>query len=299
LGFATGAAALGGELLADMRRENQSQYWYVRLLASGIETLRFYGFGNQSPDVGGSAYHRVTQQRYAVEPSAVWPLSDHVAITAGPIASWSNTSANNGRFIATLRDTLYGAREFGQVGGRLKVTMDARDKPSNARRGLLLSGEGRLYPAIWDATSAFGSAEGRAETYLSAPVLFAPTLALRAAGKKVWGRAPFYESAFLGGPSSLRGYYQQRFAGDASLSSSAELRLTLVRSQGLFPALWGIFGNTDAGRVYVDGRSPGGWHASVGGGAWVALLDRANTFSIGLARGSEQTLLYAGLGFPF
>ena len=299
LGYATGASALGGELLADVRRENQSQYWVLRLLASGIETQRFYGFGNQSPDVGGAAYHRVAQQRYAVEPSAVWPLSHQVAITAGPLASWSNTSANNGRFIATLRDTLYGAREFGQVGGRLMVTMDSRDKPSNARRGLFLSGESRFYPAIWDATSAFGSAEGKAETYLSAPVLFAPTLALRAAGKKVWGPAPFYESAFLGGPSSLRGYYQQRFAGDASLSSSAELRLTLARSQGLFPTLWGIFGNTDAGRVYVDGRSPGGWHTGVGGGAWVALLDRANTLSIGITQGHDQTVVYAGLGFPF
>jgi hypothetical protein len=299
LGYATGAAALGGELLADVRRENQSQYWSLRLLASGIERQRFYGFGNQSPDVGGSAYHKVTQQQYSAEPSAVWPLSDQVAITAGPLASWSNTSANNGRFIATLRDTLYGAREFGQVGGRVKVTMDSRDKRSNPTRGLFLSGEGRLYPPVWDASSAFGSAEGNAETYLSPAVLFAPTLALRVAGKKVWGTAPFYESAFLGGPSSLRGYYQQRYAGDASLSSSAELRLTLARTQGLFPALWGIFGNTDAGRVYVDGRSPGGWHTGVGGGAWVALLDRANTLSVGITQGREQTLVYAGLGFPF
>jgi hemolysin activation/secretion protein len=113
-----------------------------------------------------------------------------------------------------------------------------------------------------DAIAMMLRAEGKAETYLSAPVLFAPTLALRAAGKKVWGTAPFDESAFLGGPSSLRGYYQQRFAGDASLSSSAELRLTLARSHGLFPALWGVFGNTDAGRAYVDGRSPGGWHTA-------------------------------------
>jgi len=67
----------------------------------------------------------------------------------------------------------------------------------------------------------------------------------------------------------------------------------------LFPTLWGIFGNTDAGRVYVDGRSPGGWHTGVGGGAWVALLDRANTLSIGITQGHDQTVVYAGLGFPF
>jgi hypothetical protein len=299
VGYATGAAAVGAELLADVRRENRSQYWHLRLLASGIETQRFYGYGNQSTAVGSSQFYRVTLQQYAIEPSAVWPLTSQFAISAGPLARWSRTSANAGRFIATLRDTLYGAHDFGQLGGRVGITLDSRDKESNAHRGVLLSGEGRFYPAIWDANSAFGSAEGRAETYISAPILFAPTLALRAAGKKVWGTFPFNESAFLGGPSSLRGYYQQRFAGDASVSSSAELRLTLVRSQGFFPALWGIFGNADAGRVYVTGRSPGGWHTGTGGGVWVGLLDRTSTVSIGITRGSEQTLVYTKLGFPF
>jgi hypothetical protein len=299
VGYATGAAAAGAELLADVRRENRSQYWHLRLLASGIETQRFYGYGNQSTALSSNQFYRVTQQQYAIEPSAVWPLTSQIALSAGPLARWSRTSANAGRFIATLRDTLYGARDFGQLGGRVGITLDSRDKESNAHRGVLLSGEGRFYPAIWDANSAFGSAEGRAETYISAPIVFAPTLALRVAGKKVWGTFPFNESAFLGGPSSLRGYYQQRFAGDASVSSSAELRLTLVRSQGFFPALWGIFGNADAGRVYVDGRSPGGWHTGTGGGVWVGLLDRTSTVSIGITRGSEQTLVYTRLGFPF
>jgi hypothetical protein len=299
VGYATGAAALGAELLADVRRENQTQFWNLRLLASGIEAQRFYGYGNQSTAVGSSAFYRVTQQQYAIEPSAVWPLTSQVSLSAGPLARWSHTSANAGRYIATLRDTLYGAREFGEVGGRMRIALDSRDKESNAHHGVYLAGEGRLYPAIWDANSAFGSVEGKLETFFSAPVLFDPTLALRGAGKKVWGTFPFNEAAFIGGPSSLRGYYQQRFAGDASVSSSAELRLTLIRSGGFLPALWGIFGNADAGRVSVDGRSPGGWHTGAGGGAWIGLLDRTNTVSIGITHGSEQNLVYAGLGFPF
>jgi hemolysin activation/secretion protein len=130
-------------------------------------------------------------------------------------------------------------------------------------------------------------------------VALTPTLALRVDGKKLWGTFPFQESAFLGGPTSLRGYYPQRFAGDASLAGSAELRLSLARTAGFLPALWGVFGNADAGRVYVDGRSPGGWHTGVGGGVWVALLDRANTASLGITRSREQTAVHAGLGFGF
>jgi hypothetical protein len=37
----------------------------------------------------------------------------------------------------------------------------------------------------------------------------------------------------------------------------------------------------------------------VGGGVWVGLLDRANTLSIGITKGDEHTMVYAGMGFPF
>jgi hypothetical protein len=297
--YATGAAAAAGELLADVRRENRAQYWHLRLLASGIEVARYYGLGNQSDSAGGSTYHRVASQQYAVEPSAVWPLGSRVVLGVGPLARWSRTSTNAGRFIGTIRDTLYGGRDFGELGARLGIVADTRDKPANPHRGVLLSGEGRFYPAVWDATRPFGSVEGRAETYLTAPVVLTPTLALRVDGKKLWGTFPFQESAFIGGPTSVRGFYQQRFAGDASLSGSAELRLTLARTGGFLPALWGVFGNGDAGRVYVDGRSPGGWHTGAGGGVWVALLDRANTASIGITHSREQTSVRAGFGFGF
>jgi hypothetical protein len=297
--YATGAAAAAGELVADVRRENRAEYGHLRLLASGIEVSRYYGIGNESADDGGAAYHRVASQQYAAEPSIVWPLGSRVVLGVGPLARWSHTSANAGRFLAAIRDTLYGAGDFGEVGGRLGVVLDSRDRPANPHRGVLLSGEGRFYPAVWDATRPFGSVEGRAETYLTAPVVLTPTLALRVDGKKLWGTFPFQEAAFIGGASSVRGYYKQRFAGDASVSGSAELRLSVVRTEGLLPALWGVFGNADAGRVYVDGRSPGGWHTGVGGGVWVALLGRANTASVGITRSREQTSVRAGFGFGF
>jgi hypothetical protein len=86
---------------------------------------------------------------------------------------------------------------------------------------------------------------------------------------------------------------------DRHKHASGIATLMLARTQGLFPALWGIFGNADAGRVYVDGSSPGGWHSGVGGGVWAALLDRANTVSTGITKSHDQTVFYVGLGFPF
>jgi hypothetical protein len=51
--------------------------------------------------------------------------------------------------------------------------------------------------------------------------------------------------------------------------------------------------------VYVDGESPGGWHTSGGGGVWLALLDRSNTVTFGIAASEERTTFYLGTGFGF
>jgi hypothetical protein len=46
-----------------------------------------------------------------------------------------------------------------------------------------------------------GSVEGRAETYLTAMIPLRLTLALRGGGTKVLGDFPYFDAAFLGGPS--------------------------------------------------------------------------------------------------
>ena len=80
---------------------------------------------------------------------------------------------------------------------------------------------------------------------------------------------------------------------------NAELRLQIATTYRILPGIWGVFGNVDAGRVYVDGDSPGGWHTSGGGGLWLALLDRSNTVTLGIAASEERTAFYLGTGFGF
>ena len=47
-----GRAAWARSLLADVRRENGSQFRHLRLSASGIETQRFHRLRNRSTAVG-------------------------------------------------------------------------------------------------------------------------------------------------------------------------------------------------------------------------------------------------------
>ena len=97
----------------------------------------------------------------------------------------------------------------------------------------------------------------------------------------------------------MRGWKQQRFAGDAALYGNAEIRLFLTKFFLVLPGDFGVFGLADAGRVYVEGDSPGEWHTGVGGGIWFAFLDRANTVTIGVASSTERTAVYVRAGFAY
>ena len=143
----------------------------------------------------------------------------------------------------------------------------------------------------------FGRAEGEAVWYGSVPGSFGPTLALRAGGQWAVGDYPWQESAFVGGPMNLRGFPYQRFRGDAALFGSAELRTRLAYlNLGIARTHLGAFALADAGRVYLDGDSPGGWHTGVGGGLSFQTLGRVAT--VAYARG-ERNSVYVTIGMPF
>lgn len=112
-------------------------------------------------------------------------------------------------------------------------------------RGIILSkgASGGITPAIWDVEDTYGFLAGEARTYLSAQgPRMRPTLALRVGRKKLFGHVPFEDLAYIGGRSTLRGWSTERFAGDASLYASTELRLFLHRFRLMLPGDFGILG---------------------------------------------------------
>jgi hypothetical protein len=299
IGYSTGAQAFRADLDGEFHPENTARFYRVRLRASGIETLHYYGLGNDTPNLGNSSFYRVNQQRYIAEPSLVLPVAPHLDLSVGPFARYTHTGDNPGRFIEPLQDTLLGGRGFGQAGGQVGLEFDNRDRPVNPLSGIHIAATAEVDPGVWDVPSTFGAGEVRADAFVSAPMPGLPTLAIRAGGRKVWGSFPFFESAFLGGSSTLPGYHSHRFAGDASIYAGAQLRLTVGTAFLALPAVWGVYGDFASGRVYVDGDSPGGWHSGGGGGVWLGFLDRQNALSIGFASSNEGTLVQAGIAFGF
>ena len=299
-GYSTAARSGKVDIVGEFHPENTLHFWQIHGLASGTDVLRYYGQGNDTPINGSHAFYRVRRNLYALEPMFVVPLGRVLTVSIGPVARYSKTEDNAGRFIAPLRDSLLGGRDFGQLGGRLRLDLDTRDRPVYPRHGLRLGVVGEVEPGIWDVPRTYASGEVTVEAFVSAASLPGrPTLAIRGGGRRVWGNFPFFESAFLGGASTLPGYHANRFAGDASVYGGAELRLTVGHSHLAIPAVWGFYGNIGGGRVYLDGNSPGGWHSGEGGGIWLGLLNSPNGFSLGVASSSEGTMIQSGLAFGF
>jgi hypothetical protein len=294
-GYATTAQTGRVDYSAEWRRLNSGTRVRLHARASGVEILRFYGFGNQTQPAGDQAFHRVSQEQYRLEPELVLRLDSALDFAVGPFARYAETDLR--RFIGTLRP--YGTPSFGEVGMRAALRLDTRDVPAAARRGVYLNVEGSVVPEVWDVLTTFGAVEGEAATYLSTRGADPATLALRAGGRSVFGDYPFHEAAFVGGASTVRGLFSQRFAGDAAVWGNAELRLPLSSFYILLPGRMGVFLLADAGRVFLDGERSSRWHTGLGGGLWFAFLERANTITITLADGEDRLGLYVRAGFAY
>ena len=120
------------------------------------------------------------------------------------------------------------------------------------------------------------------------------------AGKNLFGTFPFQEAAYIGGNTSLRGYFEHRFAGDSSLYANAEFRYTLGHASALFfRGEWGVFAFGDMGRVWVDGEDSSEWHPAGGGGLSVSTLERSIAGTLSIAKSEERTTFFFLSGFSF
>jgi len=297
VGYATSARGFRGHYHGELRRENSRVFFALAARASQIEILRFFGFGNETPKEERTSFYEVKQTVLSLAPTINVPLSSRVTLALGPTLEHFSMRRPQGSFISMARP--YGSGSFGQLGALAELELDTRDVPAAATRGVLIAGGGTFHPAAWDAKDPYGDVHLNASTYLTGSFVLRPTLALRVGAKRVFGTYPFQSAAFVGGDSSLRGFSSQRFAGDASVHGSAELRLFLGRFYLVLPGEYGAFALVDTGRVWLEGESSNRWHTGLGGGLWFAYFRRRNAVTLAAARSAEGTSFYVGMGFSF
>lgn len=296
IGFSTSKTAFRFDLDSEGRLENSRMFGRVSILASGIESVNFFGFGNETPLPADEDSADVEQNLLRLEPSIGFDISSKSEVTIGFPVLYSTTEKNENTVVGLT--TPYGSQDLWQAGVRGEFELDTRDQGSASRSGAQILLNGGYYPDAFDLVEDFGWVEGDVKWYYSPVRKF--TFAARVGGKKLWGDLiPYYEAAYIGGNANVRGFAVQRFAGDASLFGSLELRLELTRFFILLPGQGGLFGLVDSGRVWFDGEDSKKWHTGYGGGIWIAPLVRANTFSFAIAKSDEDTRMYFVYGFNF
>jgi outer membrane protein assembly factor BamA len=244
---------------------------------SELEVISFHGIGNETPDTA-TAFYDVRQRQWLLQSALAWALGPRSDLTLGPLLQYSTTDSTPDRFISATRP--YGFGQFGEAGLRLGLHHDSRDQPSDPHRGFLVDLSGSFYPALWDVTSPFATVAAGAATFVTVPIPMHPIVVLRGGAKQVFGEYPFHEAAFIGGRGTLRSLDAQRYAGDASLYGTLELRLPVAKFAFVLPLNVGLFATQDVGRVFVDGDSPGGWHTATGVGFWIGVLNPATSIRV-------------------
>ncbi len=294
--YATAASAYRAALAGEFRRPLAPAVVDVELWASGLEMVRFYGFGNETDASQPDSVYRVHERQSLVAAAARLSLAPRLRLTLGPLLKYAHTRPDTATLLART-GPYYGAGNFGQIGTRALVELDTRDMPAAAAQGAYVRLAGEWYPAAWDVVDPFGRVSAEASAYVSVGDPPAATLALRAGAAHASGTVPFHEVVYVGGATTVRGYAEQRFGGRSGAYANAELRLRV----GFLPVGdLGVFGLADAGRVWVGGEASDRWHAAAGGGLWFAWHhNRANIVSLAAARSPERTAIYARAGFMF
>ncbi|MGH7475299.1 MAG: BamA/TamA family outer membrane protein [Longimicrobiales bacterium] len=310
-----GSGGLGVTIDADYRLENSPMALTLAARATQFEAIRFHGFGNDTPPLD-DAEGLVDQDQIVVAPALVWHIGWRAReglaselreeadvlpglrplvgrLEAGPVAAWSQAEPPPGSPFAT--EAARGRDAGGRLGARLGLELDLTGSGAVPDRGWTLQAELAAYPPLLDVAESFGTAAALGSAYLPLPG-DGTHLALRAGSAFASGTFPMQHAPGIGGRETVRGYRWRRFTGETSAFGSAELRVPV----GTLPLFvrWrlGVFGLADAGRVWYESQSQGGWHVGIGGGVWLDALGQA--FSLAFARG-EQNRVYLQRGVSF
>jgi hypothetical protein len=308
VGYSTALKGWEAELKTDNRIESSRMFVTTETGVSELVAGRFAGFGNDIEIPDDRATMLAKQQQYEFTPGLGWALGLGTEITFGPIVKYTVTDSQPNTLISVFRP--YGFQKFGQAGFRMKFMHESmRQVVSHGGtadellrddhpHGLTMEAEAAVYPATWDATSTFGSVSAVATGFVTLPLPLSPVIATRIGGQQNFGKYPYFEGAFLGGRQTVRTLPRSAYVGDAMVYGSAELRIPIASFPFILPLNTGVFGFADAGRVYVDRESPGGWHSGMGGGFWLGVLKPSTSISLTFTNQRDRRIL-VGTGFVF
>jgi len=272
----------------------------IKLQSLKLTLNRFYGFGNETVFNNGlyrNDFYNIEQELFTLRPSVKIPLGKSVVAMFGIEYRNSHYEINNLSLFSNFPVENYGLEHQKRININAGIEFDLRDILSNTKHGYYLKLNGEIGPELLDNKYTFGKASIDVRSYFTLKVLANTTFALRAGGEKVWGKFPFFESAFLGGENNLLGYLRNRFAGDASIYGQAESKIYLTPLKFIIRGKFGIHLFANSGRVFAKKEDSKKWHSSYGGGVWMSFLDRTFNIIFTTAYSNEKIIYYLSTAF--
>lgn len=307
-GYAFGTSAFKAEFDGEFRELLPRTALFVNAFASELEVLSFFGLGNTTrydAALDDAGFYDIAQRQFSLTTDLRIPKAGQFGIFFGLEANHTRTQLAESPILDSLKP--YGVEPTTLAGLRTGVEIDSRNSLRAPTDGILFRADTRLFPDVLDNRENFIVLEAEARTYLSWDVLRPTTLALRARIENIFGdQYPYYKAAYLGGNSTLRGYPEDRFAGDRSFLGNVELRMHLFDYKLITRNRLGIVGFFEAGRVSFDGEREadlddfGSWHEGYGGGVALSFVNPEFlvVFTVGKSE-EEQLGYYINLGHSF
>jgi hypothetical protein len=297
-GYATHAKRFRLRYRGEFNPSTPGIRYLVEAKTSGLEVINFFGYGNNTlldQKLRDNDYYKVKQQQIYIAPAVEVFLNAQSTLRFGTQLLYADT--DEGELLFQLNP--YGSKNMLQLNLNASYTYDSRTNKDFPVGGIYFLTAGGVFPPLKKDQSPFYKLKSEAKLFFSSPSIRLSSIALRAGGEKVWGNYPFFEAAFLGGETSLRGFERNRFAGDASVYTSVELRFFLTDFKMFVPIYTGLTALGDAGKVFYNGDPSGKIRTSYGGGVWVSFVKPEYLLSLYVARSVEDTGFYLSLGFHY
>jgi hypothetical protein len=277
------------------------------LRVTGIDVVRFFGYGNETPFTEDIDYYRAETQEVGLTALVGVSRDPALEVRIGPALRLGGTDTTTGNSLVAATQP-YGSGRFDMAGLEGQFNYTPRRARYEQGWAFQARANGRFYPELLDVTEgAFGGVDAEARLSWVPQPASRFRLAGRLGGSILRGTVPFSMATRIGGPKSLRGWETARFSGDrGSAYGGAELRARLFRYRvGFLPGDFGVLAFGDAGRVWTSGESSSTLHLGGGGGIWVApasgwIRDLDDLIGrLELAWGGEHMIVSVGTGFRF
>lgn len=269
----------------------------------------FHGLTNQTlefiDEVEDPDYFRFERTEVMLQPSLKWYKNDISSSALGLNYSFINVHDDDGdddEFVHDAERSGLNNEDFESIhyaGLYSEFKIERVDNVVYPTTGMRFSFRPEMNFGFGKKAGNFQRLQGQLTlyNYLGLPDWI--VIANRLEGGINFGSYHFTQANYLGVDKGLRGFRNERFGGDASLSLANDLRLRLGTIKGNVPFTVGLLGAYDVGRVWVDGEEVDEWHQSFGGGFFISPFDVLPISFYYLLGDDTSNNLVIRLGFSF